>query len=725
MGTSVIAEHQAPVFGRSRAKIMKKPIFLALALSCAAPTFAAENSASDTLPLRDVVLFSSGVGYFGRAGKISGNADIALKFRAPQLPDILKSLVIFDSKGTVKPVTYSIEDYLRQRPRERDLNLNPNATLGNLLSSFQGAQVRLETEAGVKEGRIISVATKVMLVDKVQIPTEIVMLLTNSGLETVPLSAVSSVKLLDAKLDAKLRATLEKTALNMTAELDDGLRPVSLHFAGKGEREVRAGYLLETPAWKNSYRLILEDKKKPFLQGWAILENTTDEDWKNVRLSLISGRPVSFIQDLASPLWISRVVVPPPVIAAPRPQTYGDAIGQTEDNESVVRNGANLFRLGEQQARNAPRVAAPPRMSIAPSVLHATGAANYLANDVSEVAKQGAAQNAPGVAPQASAANVGDLFEYAVKEPVTLDRGQAAMVPILGENVGGEPISIVDAAEADGNTIPVANGFRLVNTSTLSLPGGPITVYQDGVYAGDALVSNLQPNEAKLISYALDLDMNASRQETSQPLILTNLSVENGVLTLSRRATKTTIYNLRNKSSKTKAVFIQQPIEADWKLVDAKQVHHKTAESYRFRVEVKPNSSLEFKVESEKPLFETVEIYGASLEALRGWADVKVISPEAKKALEDLIERRKKLQNVTTQRVAQEKNLSAIEADQQRIRSNMNVLDHDSALYKQYEAKLTEQEPKIEKIRAELERLRAEEAELTVQLQGYVKNLTF
>ena len=65
-----------------------------------------------------------------------------------------------------------------------------------------------------------------------------------------------------------------------------------MHFAGEGKRKVQVGYVVEAPIWKTSYRLVLSDTEAPFLQGWALVENTTDEDWQGVRLSLISGRPI-------------------------------------------------------------------------------------------------------------------------------------------------------------------------------------------------------------------------------------------------------------------------------------------------------------------------------------------------------------------------------------------------------------------------------------------------
>ncbi len=259
------------------------------------------NETPNALPLREIALFSSGVGYFGRAGRINGETSVPLTVHAPQIADLLKSLVLLDPKGAVKPVTYGLGDYLSRRQSETDLNLSAASSPGALLQAFQGAVVRIEKPAGAVEGRILSVNSRQIKEGERLLSVENLSLLTNLGVQTVRLDDVTSFRLLDADLDAKLRATLEQKAANLTSQLDDGARSVTLHFGGKGAREVRAGCLLETPAWKTSCRLVLDEKKKPYLQGWAIVENTPDDNRNAVKLSLISGRPISFIQDLAAP----------------------------------------------------------------------------------------------------------------------------------------------------------------------------------------------------------------------------------------------------------------------------------------------------------------------------------------------------------------------------------------------------------------------------------------
>ena len=280
------------------------------------------------------MLFSSGVGYFQRAGSIAGPTAVPLSFRAEQVNDILKSLVLFDPQGAVRPVTYTTRDALSRRLGTAGQALNNTVSLGALLRQFQGARVRLETGGEAVEGRIVSVSVKGLPVkDGGIVQVDVLNVLTEGGLRALPLEGIGQVKLLDERLDRELRESLEL----LGSGLDDQRQKVELRFAGAGAREVRAGYLQEMPVWKTSYRLVLDAKEKPYLQGWAVVENTTDEDWQAVRLSLVSGRPVSFIQDLYQPLYVPRPVVQAQVIGSPNPQTYGETLEPSEHPGSRYR----------------------------------------------------------------------------------------------------------------------------------------------------------------------------------------------------------------------------------------------------------------------------------------------------------------------------------------------------------------------------------------------------
>ncbi|MBV9468695.1 MAG: hypothetical protein JOZ57_05575, partial [Abitibacteriaceae bacterium] len=545
---------------------------------------------------------------------------------------------------------------------------------------------------------------------------------------------VTRVKLLDERLDQELRTSLEL----MATGLNNDQRTVQLHFDGNGAREVRAGYLAEMPVWKTTYRLVLEDKDKPYLQGWGIVENTTDEDWKDVSLSLVSGRPISFIQDLYQPLYVPRPVVAPQVIGSPLPQSYAENL--TDD-----ARGGRADALGNRVAR-------------APAILNRSGAASYLSNgpvgpqgpqgetgpagfsnsgnfggagggsrrDLPEgldaIAKADA-QNAmiAGVVAQAQGAERGELFEYAIKKPVTLPKQQAAMVPILGQAIEGERVSIFDAnSDADR----ALNGFNLKNTTGLHLSGGPITVFQGGIYAGDGQINDVQPGEERLVSYAVDLDLVVGREQPSFHAETLSFAAKSGVLTISRKQRREQVYTFRNKAAAAKTIIVQQNIDPGFTLIEPAKPMAKTANQYRFRVEAPGQKTTNLKVVTEQPVSETVALLNADINALVAYARETHVSPKLRAALEDLVARRRNITDLQAQIARIDEQVKEISDTQSRIRENMDRLDHNSDLYRSYVQKLTAQETQIQQLSEQRAKLRDAQADAEKQLSTFVDNLT-
>ena len=181
-------------------------------------------------------------------------------------------------------------------------------------------------------GTIVGVEKRKVKVGKDEaIEQEFLNLLTDQGLRSVNLETVSRIKLSDEKLNGELQQAL---AILATAHATDK-KTVSLNFLGQGKRDVKVGYIQESPIWKTSYRLVLKDDEKPFLQGWAIVENTTEQDWNDVNLTLISGRPISFIMDLYQPLYVQRPEVKPELYAGLRPQIYDQDLAAKEAEFAV------------------------------------------------------------------------------------------------------------------------------------------------------------------------------------------------------------------------------------------------------------------------------------------------------------------------------------------------------------------------------------------------------
>jgi len=303
-----------------------------------------EAASPQALPLTEVVLYSSGVGYFQRDGSIEGRGDVELRFKVDNINDLLKSMIVQDfDGGQVTTVTYDSRDPITKTLKSFAVDLTTHPGLGQLLEQIRGERIEVAAPNPVR-GVIVGVEKKREKVgDKETAEVEHLTLFTTEGLRSIPLNQVQRIQIGNERLKAELQQALEVLA----SSHDLQKKAVKLEFDGQGRRRVRVGYIVETPVWKTSYRLALSETKRPFLQGWAIVENTTDEDWANVRLSLISGRPISFRMDLYEPLYTKRPLVVSELHESLRPQVYGQAM--VEERETP--QGVSATERGPAMAR--------------------------------------------------------------------------------------------------------------------------------------------------------------------------------------------------------------------------------------------------------------------------------------------------------------------------------------------------------------------------------------
>ena len=322
---------------------------------------------------------------------------------------------------------------------------------------------------------------------------------------------------------------------------------------------------------------------------------------------------------------------------------------------------------------------------------------------------------------QASGEKQGELFTYKITSPVALPRQQAAMIPVVAQDIAGEKISLYNAA-TDAR-FPL-HAVRLKNTTGLHLKGGPVTLFDGGIYAGDARMLDIPPGDSRILSYAVDLGLRGERQDKGGSSVETSLSIKRGVLTSARKETIEVVYSFRNTSDKPRQVLVEHPYDAQYKLVAPAKFEERTPSLYRFMVAVPAGKTETLTVKTERPLAETYALLDADINFIELTTQRKEgLSPKLKAALEEVLTRRRKLQDIQSQIVEREAEVKQIEQDQSRIRQNMNVLERTSESYKNYVKQLDEQELRIQTLRKQVTELRAQLAENQRNLLVYVDKL--
>jgi hypothetical protein len=678
-----------------------------------------------TLPITHVVLFSSGVGFMQREGEVEGNARVDLVFPEDNINDLLKSIVLQDlGGGHIHAVSYDSRDPLERTLRSFAINLTHNPTFGEILNQARGERVEVVlqqsavSQPGVLSGVIIGVEKQRQPVGKdAAVEVEVVNLWCSDGMRSVKLADIQRIRFLNPVIDSEMKRALETLALAH----DTQKKVVSLNFVGQGKRKVRVSYIVESPIWKTSYRMVVDKEgKKVFLQGWALVENTSDEDWNNVRMALVSGRPISFQMDLYQPLYVPRPKVEPELFASLRPQTYGGAV---EKERALVDRGAATFGAAAPPApgaaaglglQNAARRAAEGKQ-LADAADKFGEAAEGLRK------RQGQAMDLEaGVASAATAVELGDFFQYEIEPPVSLARQKSAMLPIVNRTIEGVKVSIYN--QRVHPKFPLL-GLKFKNTTGLHLMQGPITVFEGNSYAGDARIQDLQPNEERLLSYAVDLATEVEPVVKHSPQRLTAVKVFKGILQATHKIRESKLYNIVNRSEYDRIVVLEHPYRQDFQLVTPEKPTERSRDVYRFEITVPAGQKTSQEVVEERDLVQQIALTTSDDQTIRFFLTSGVASDKVKAALTKALELKARLSETQAQIADLTRQYNEISQDQQRLRANLKELPPTAAAYKRYLEKFDQQESEIEKLQAELKNLRQREQKERGEYEAYLLSL--
>jgi hypothetical protein len=690
------------------------------------------------LSIGQVVLFSSGVGYFQREGTVEGNARIDLSFPVTDVNDLLKSMVLRDlDGGHISTVSYDSNAPVERTLKSFAVNLTANPGFGQILNQARGEKVEVvlqqanATQPGTLTGTVIGIETQKQPAGKDgAVEVELLNLWCADGLRAVKLGDVQRVRFLNPVLDSEFKRALEVLAQSH----DTQKKVVSLNFVGDGKRHVRVGYVVENPIWKTSYRLVLDKEGKPFLQGWAVVENTSDDDWKDVRMMLVSGRPISFQMDLYQPLYVPRPTVEPELFASLRPPTYSgdmarredEKLEQTSETRKRARDGHDDQGVAEKKAKelagtwgNLPEKERRKAM-LEDAVRRSAISGEDYKKALKEIEAERPMNLRQGIAVAAEATKLGDFFRYAIDKPVNLPRQKSALLPIVNQEVEADRVSIYN--ERTQAKFPLL-GLRFKNTSGLHLMQGPITVFEGPGYAGDSRILDLQPKEERLLSYAIDLGTEVDPKPSSDNGRLTKVKAAKGVLYTTTKLRESRTYTVKNRNDAERAVLIEHPVRPEFKLVDTAPPAETAADVYRFQLKVAPGKTETQTVTEERLLNEQVALTNFNDEQIRVFINSPVSSAKVKQALAEALKLREALARTQREILEQERQLKAITDDQVRLRANLKEMPPTAAAYKRYLDKFDQQETQIEALQADVKKLQATEHNQRKEHEAFLSNL--
>jgi hypothetical protein len=780
---------------------------LLLALIAPALLVCAEDAAG--LPVKRVVLYKNGVGYFEHIGKVQGKQDVAIPFTSGQLNDVLKSLTVLDlNGGRITGIEYGSAAPVERQIGDLRLPFGDKSSLTEYLAALRGARLEVRSGTNVINGRLLSVERKTRMGGGTTLEVDYVSLITDNGeIRTTEVAPQFSVRLPDRALAGKLERFLDVVSSAREADV----RRMVISTDGAGERSVFISYISEMPVWKSTYRIVLDSKRGSgsLLQGWAIVDNVVGQDWENVQLSLVAGAPQSFVQNLSQPYYSRRPVVGMPESVNIAPQTHeatllpggamlagrvtdpsgagvpgatiravsatGATLGQatTEANgvyafdslasgavslqaeaQGFARSVVNGVQVGTgRQTRQDVRL----QLGASAQTVEVTASAGMIETSSAQISRgvaggrmlgsgaglgggasasssrpsatlggAGIVSSHPGAAgyePSTSAQELGDLFEYRLKDPITIQKNHSALVPIAQTGISAEKISIWN--ERGGATRP-ERALWLTNTTGLTLDGGSFSVMEEDTFAGEGVFEPIRPNERRLVSYATDLALVASSKLGSEQQRVTRARVSQGVLIQESEVRERKTYTLRNEDTSARDVIVEHPVRPGYELRGDARPVETTGAWMRFRIQVPSKQTVALVVDEARPVETTVAVGEITTRQIDLFVRQKSIDPSGAEALRKIVAQKQVIDEIDGQKSEREDETQKIFDDQQRLRENMKALKgspEEKALLQRYAQQLDAQETRLAALRKETSQLETRKQSAQGDLDRMIRDL--
>jgi len=607
-----------------------------------------------------VVLFKQGLGYVEKVFTVEGDAVIELQFDESQVPDILNSLVVIDKGGGI------IADigYDSKTPREKLLEeIFSGRDVGGLvgtLTTFKGAEATFSASGKEVVGRILGVERYQRSKD---VTSWRVSVLTKEGAVTsFDVGEITSFKLSDPSLQKDLARYLKLVAESFKRRR----KTIRIQCKGKGRREILIAYTIEIPVWKTSHRFVLK-KDKALCQSWAIVDNTTLEDWKDVQMVLMAGVPVVFKYDLYSPVYTRRRELRPRGFAQ-APPTKPAAFAR----KALSRAARELKEAEEAYAARKLRKEAPKGKSFDALSNKNLGTAGYI-----DAYGIGA-----GVVAAAATGKLGSFFVYRITHPVTVLSKKSAMIPIVSRDIPADRVLYLRYGSGMVNPY---QAVRITNKSDVVLDEGPASVYEEGTFLGNALLPRLEPDQKGLVCFAVEQGVEVRTEWETLPRRAYMLAAQEGYIVVFYWQYKALKVRIKNNTKDKKHLVFDYPYDSAWKLMNPKA--KREGNSLRFEFDAPAKKETVIKIEFRTRTSEYYALGNFDSKRLEWFVRKGWLSDAQRKAIRDIIQQRRTVAQVEEQIRTMRAQHQRLVSEQARLRSNLQVLRGETQAIKQLRAR--------------------------------------
>jgi len=672
---------------------------------------------SSDLKVTRVVLYQNGVGYFERTGELDKDA-VTINVRHDQINDILKSLAVIDlSEGRAINVSLPVEKGAAERLAALPPQVKHASGLLDVLKVFRGATVTAHGWSRVT-GRVLGVE-RYGDSESSNETWRATLLKDDGTLVTMPVADITALTIRDNNLEVGLKKSLD-------ISLEEGLwKPVALtiRFTHAKKHKLMLSYIAEMPRWKPSYRIVTTDDGKVILQGWAVVDNVSGENWDNVNMSLVTGSPFSFRYNLHTPQFIHRqdltprgmqaAVAPPSELGGFAVEKQMSAPKKERKRSSRSRAKMDSYDMDEYAEEEALAEAG------APSGFGDWGTVEQM--DYNQMADQ--------VESNTTGEQVGSLFRYDVQGGVTVRDNSSTMVAIINTKVPGHDVWLFKPEEShNAAEMTPMKAVHITNDSEYTLEKGPVALYTGGTFVGEGFLERQEKGATTFIPYAMDNKVQLAIEASMEEEVVGLLRIVDGMILAQMKHVSKGVYTIKNRHEESGTAIVKQSKRRGWSLKDMPTGTIETTEAYYLPVEVPKTGSADLTVRFERPSKMRITIDSdLSTTVLKLYLGSSEIPEHLKKPVQELLGIKQEIGDLQDKRQALYKSKRQHENDQYRMRENLNMLRKtrgNKDLVQELAGKLIKLERKIGSLSGDIIRIDEKVVALKARLKVLIRNIT-
>jgi len=678
------------------------------------------------LKVKKVIIFKHGVSYYILEGNVKGLDTFELEFKIDEMDDVLKSLFVLDTseKGYISSISYDAALETSQLLKSIMLNIPDIESYSSLVTQIKGADVNLTIGGGKKiTGTIMGIEiVEKFNKDEKLAEKQLILLQDNESILKIPFSEIKSTDLLNEDIKKDLKFFLSTVIAGKKKDAKKIIINCESGGDDETERNIFVSYIRESPIWKTSYRLIIskqqELEEKCLVSGWSLIENTTNQDWEDIELSLVAGMPVSFKYAFYRPIFIQRPVIQPPRVLSAKPTEIEEGLEMERfEDYGMEKELAAVSTKARRAKLRAP--SAPPAGRPAP----AGGVGGYQAIMMSDDALMDKVKSQT----QIQTKDLGELFEYNISNPVTIKRKHSALVPILTEAIKAKRILLYNKNEHNKN--PNAC-LEITNNTNLTLERGPATIIYDDNLAGEAIIPFLNKEDTRILNYAVEQAVIVTHEQKSENLSVHKVTFGGGYSYEYYYSNLSTTYKIKNKTNDEKELYLDHPKTHEYKFTETPIEPEETPNYWRFKIKLKPKDAITFNLKEQRENYSSNYLWNWSkediLKRVGFYVKKKFIDPKIEAQLKEIAELIQSLNDLKNKRDKLYEERETMTGEQARLRENISVLGDDSqslTLKERYIKKLNDQESRFETISSELSKLDKEINKLNKQIEDKMNKL--